>query len=254
MYAWIRSLRLRVCVLAGFLVVASFRVAGTPVSWISVAAVFFIACATMLQNDWRDRYHDRRKGKVLVLEHPGGFLTLVLVFWAISFGLIVAAALVNKNLSIVLAPVALLGLFHVEFRRVPMAPVTLVALGSGSPALLPLAVGADEYRVWLLFLATSLAIFGREITKDIDDLLIDGGYKWTIPLAVGSTRTRIIAALAIMAACVVWLRVSFAEVPAMLVAMVGASILVRGSQPKTARAIIDVGIVLALLTIIVLRI
>ena len=41
-----------------------------------------------------------------------------------------------------------------------------------------------------LFGAAALLVFGREILKDVEDEEIDGGYKWTIPLAYGNRAAR----------------------------------------------------------------
>lgn len=250
--AWIKSLRLPICFLNGLLTVAGFRIADISVSWLSVVTVFFGACATMLQNDWRDRYHDVRKGKMLALEHPRAFLALLLAFWAVACGLALAVAIENINAGIVLFLMALAGLVYSEVRLIPMAPVTLVALTSGSPVLLPIMAGADANKVWLLFLSTILIIFGREIAKDLDDHQIDGGYKWTIPLAIGNKRAKVIAVVAIVAGLAAAVRVSVAVLPAIILVVVGVVLLVRGARPIVARICLDVGVALAILTVLAL--
>ena len=248
---WIKSLRLPICFLAGLLAIASFKIADIPISWLSVAAVFFGACATMLQNDWRDRYHDIRKGKTLALKYPRAFLALLLAFWAIACSLAITVGIENINAGIVLFLMALAGLAYSEVRRIPMAPVTLVVFTSGSPVLLPIAAGAEANKVLWLFLSTALIIFGREITKDIDDHQIDGGYKWTIPLAVGSQWAKTIAVIAIAAGLAVAVKVSAAVLPAIILAVIGLILLLRWASPKAARICLDAGVALAILTVII---
>ena len=253
MIAWIKSLRLPICFLAGLLAVASFRIANMNVPWIEVIAVFFVACAIMLQNDWRDRRHDGHKGKTLAIQHQEAFLALLLTFWTVSCGLILVAITRDSNIGIALVTMAFVGLIYSEVRRIPLAPIILVALTSGSPALLPIVAGAHEGNAWLVFLSATLIIFGREIIKDIDDERIDNGYKWTIPLVLGSKRARGIAAVAIVIGLAVAVRVSLMILPASLLAMVGVVLLIRGSHPSASRIYLDVGAALTVLTFVILR-
>lgn len=246
MVAWLKSLRLPICLLAGLLTVAGFRLGDVQMSWLLVMAVVLISCSTMLQNDWRDRYHDIYKGKVLALQHPRAFLALLLAFWVVVCGLIVVVAVGNSNVGGALAILALAGLIYSETRRIPMVPVTLVALTSGSPALLPIMAGADASRIWLLFLSATLVIFGREITKDIDDHCIDGGYKWTIPLALGNKWAKAISVAAIVFGLAVAVQISMAVLPVSLLSLVGVIML----QPRITKIIIDVGVALSILILI----
>lgn len=252
MAAWLKSVRLPICLLAGLLTIAGFRLGGTPISWLALVAVFFIACSTMLQNDWRDRRHDSHKGKILALQHPRTFLVLLLAFWFVVCVLMFVATIENSKVGAALAAMAFAGLVYSETRRVPMMSIALVALTSGSPAILSVMAGADMNKAWPLFLSATLIVFGREITKDIDDHRIDGGYKWTIPLVIGNKRAKAIAVVTIMVGLAVAVKLSMAVLPASLPATVGVILLVRGAQPKTARICIDVGVALTVLTLIVL--
>lgn|SRR3989344_4595939 len=250
MRAWIKSLRLFVCVLASFLAITGFKLAGADTSWVAVAAVFFIASATMLQNDWRDRFHDVRKGKKLVLQHQGAFLALLLAFWAVCGGLIVIVAVHNYRVGAVLAIVALAGIAYSETRKIPLVPIMLVSLASASPAVLPLVSGANSEKLWPLFLSVTLVIFAREITKDLGDKHIDGGYKWTIPLVLEDQRSRILVAVATVAGLIAATSVSLTILPAASLTFVGVVLLVRGASPRMSRKFFDAGMALVILTLI----
>ena len=252
MSAWVKSLRLSVCILASFLAITGFVLAGTGISWVAVAAVFFIASATMLQNDWRDRFHDIRKGKVLACQHAGKFLALLSAFWLVSGGLIALAAVHDTSVGVALAILAVAGVVYSETRMIPLVPIVLVSLASASPAALPLAAGANSEKLWLLFLSAILVVFAREITKDLDDKQIDGGYKWTIPLAFGEQRSRILAAVVIVAGLVAAAKVSLMILPAASLAVIAAVALVRGVKPSTSRKYLDAGMALIILTLITL--
>ncbi|TSC76432.1 MAG: hypothetical protein G01um101431_565 [Parcubacteria group bacterium Gr01-1014_31] len=251
MAAWIWSFRLPVCTLAGLQAVASFWVAGMDPSWLVAVAVFFIACATMLQNDWRDRYHDRRKGKVVALEHPGTFLALLLACWSICGLFLLLVVIEDNRTGIVLSLMAFAGMVYSETRLMPMVPVTLVAVTAASPSLLPAVAGASVDTVWPLFLSFVLVVFGREVTKDLDDENIDRGYKWTIPLAWGNRWAKITAAIALTVGLVVLFFVSSAVLPGILFAMIGVILLICGASPRGSRAYLDLGMALAILTLVV---
>ena len=250
MSAWVKSLRLFVCILASFLAITGFTLAATGISWVAVVAVFFIASATMLQNDWRDRFHDVRKGKMLVCQHAGTFLALLSAFWLVSGGLIAFAAVHDTSVGVALTILAVAGILYSETRMIPFVPIVLVSLASASPAALPLAAGASFEKLWLLFLSATLVVFAREITKDLDDKQIDGGYKWTIPLAFGEQGSRILAAVVIVAGLVAAAKVSLVILPAASLAVIAAVALVRGVKPSTSRKYLDAGMALVILTLI----
>lgn len=250
MTAWIKSLRLPVCFLATSLIVVSFRVNGANPPWLTVVTVFFGCCLTMLQNDWRDRHHDSRKGKVLALEHPKAFLVFLFVFWAVPLGLVPVVFRENRTMGFALAFLVLPVAAYSEVRRIPMAPVVIVSLVYAAPALLPVVTGQGSVKSWLIFLSSALVIFGREISKDIDDQHIDPGYKWTIPLAISESRARVIAAVAVTMGVVAAVGVSAVTVPGVFVALIGVALLVRGSGQKVARICLDIGMALAVLMLI----
>ena len=99
-------------------------------------------------------------------------------------------------------------------------------------------------------MSATLVIFAREITKDLDDKQIDGGYKWTIPLAFGEQRSRILAAVVIVAGFVAAAKVSLMILPAASLTFVGVVLLVRGASPRMSRKFFDAGMALVILTLI----
>jgi 4-hydroxybenzoate polyprenyltransferase len=108
------------CLLAALLTVAAFHLADLPTSWLVVATIFFIACSSMLQNDWRDRYHDDQKGKDIALRYPRKFLSLVSIFWIIVGGCIVLSFMQNFHTGLALVAIALIGLIYSEVRKIPL--------------------------------------------------------------------------------------------------------------------------------------
>lgn len=251
MMAWVKSLRLSVCVLESFLAATGFVLAGMRVSRVATAVVFLGMVANMLQNDWRDRFHDIRKGKTLAYERPRAFLALLTAVWVVDAGLIILASASNAKLGITLATLGAAGMVYSETRRIPVAPIAIVSLVSAGPVILPLADGASSEKLLPLFMSTILVIFAREVAKDIDDEGIDRGYKWTIPLALGGRRSRALAAAAIVLGSAVAAKVSLAVLPGAAIMVAAAVALARGAKPHTVRRCLDAGMALAILALIV---
>ena len=253
MSAWIKCLRLPVCILASFLTITSFVLAKISISWIAVLSVYFIASATMLQNDWRDRFHDVRKGKKLASEHKKAFLALLIVVWMISAGLIAFTIVDNATLGIVLTIVAIVGLVYSETRKIPLVPIVIVSFVSAGPALLPLTNGANSEKLLPLFFSTTLVIFAREITKDLDDKKIDSGYKWTIPLALTERHSRILSAIAIIVGFLIIVKVSLIIFPVTIFAVITGILLVRGAKLSIIRKYLDIEMAFVIFIIIIFR-
>lgn len=197
-WAWLKVLRLQTCIFASLLVIAGFVLAKADVLWVVVIAVFFITSVTMLQNDYRDRFHDVQKGKVLAYKNQKTFLGLLGIFWITSISLIIFVAINNPKFGIVLTAFAIIGATYSEIRMIPFIPITVVSLTSASLVIIPFVNDSNPKKLWLLFLSVLFVIFAREIMKDLDDKEIDKGYKWTIPLKFGERNSRILATIAIL--------------------------------------------------------
>lgn len=221
------------CLLASLLTIASFRITGAPPPAVAVIAVFVITCATMLQNDWRDRHHDERKGKLFVLQHQTAFLVAVVIFWTVSLMLIIIAAAENLSMGIMLILMAIAGLVYSETYRIPLAPVLVVSLTSASPALLPMLGGVHTGKSWLLFLAVAFISFAREISKDLIDQKVDVGYKWTFPIAIREKRATNLGLVALTVGLILAVFISKATLPGIVMVMCGALLFVYKRGPDT---------------------
>lgn len=178
---------------------------------------------------------------------------LLSAFWLVSGGLIALAAVNDMSIGVALAILAVAGVVYSETRMISFVPIVLVSLASASPAALPLVAGANSEKLWLLFLSATLIVFAREITKDLDDKQIDGGYKWTIPLAFGEQHSRILAAVVIVAGLAAAAKVSLVILPATSLAIIASIMLVRGVKPSTSRKYLDAGMALVILTLITFK-
>lgn len=143
MIEWVHAFRLPVCLFAAGLALVSFRMSGMRPSWSAVLAMLLIACAMMLQNDWRDRAHDRKKGKTLALRHPRTFLALVIATWSIAVMVAILATREHGPVGYMLFGAIVVGLVYSETRTIPVVPILLVAIASASPALMAVLAGAE---------------------------------------------------------------------------------------------------------------
>lgn len=252
MIKWIKCFRLPICFLAALLTIASFRIVGSSqneYSWISLC-IFLIACSTMLQNDWRDRNHDLAKGKSLVVKNSRKFRHILIFFWMLVLCCIWITVLQGVWLAAGLAAIALGGLIYSELRKIPFLPTILTALVSASPALLPFLIGAySDTLIWIFF-SVSLIIFGREITKDIDDINIDKGYKWTVPIAIGTKTARLISCFVIMLGLGIFARAVSIAFFGSLIAFWSVIWLLFSTNTRIARALLDTGLGVVVLSLI----
>lgn len=253
MNPYLKALRLPICILAGLLAIIGFRLSNFPISWMAVIAVVFISCSIMLQNDWRDRYHDILKGKILASSRPRAFLSFLLIFWIISLILIIIVAMDNIYISGGLVVMVFIGLVYSELRRVPMASNISVAIMFSVPVLSAALGNIDNQRMWLFFLSAALMLFGREVSKDIDDATIDNDYKWTIPLAIGKKKAKSITALTTLSGYIIVSAIFpliLCGAPFLIISTVS---LFSQNNLRVSRVYMDIGIAIAMIIIIVLK-
>jgi 4-hydroxybenzoate polyprenyltransferase len=249
---WIEALRLKVSLLAFLLAIASYRLSHVDISWFAVASVFFITVVTMVQNDWRDRFHDVQKGKLLASSNPRAFLGLLCVLWVATTCFIVVVALQDVYAGALLSAMAVVALVYSETRQIPFLPISLVSLTSASPVLLPLTSGADLAPIAFLFCMVALVTFGREVFGDLDDRDIDKGYKSTIAVAASVRRPDVLAAVAILAGTfLAETLVHWILLPGVLLSQVGVCALAYNAHSKWSWRCLDGGLALIILPLIV---
>lgn len=253
MLAWLKLLRPTTALLAAIFTIAAFRVAHQPIPWIAVIAIMVLASTAMLTNDWRDRYHDVLKGKVLPVEYPRRFIILLSCAWSISAMLIGFSFLLHGiKIGIVLTIIAVACQMYSETRNIVLLPCTFVALVAASPTLLPVTLGAPVSDILPLFLFAFFVVFGREILKDIEDMGIDRGYKWTFPIAIGRFWSGIIAIATIGVGLVFAARASLLTIPGIGVALLQIIVLSRAGEykPKISRSTLDIGLAIIMFALI----
>jgi 4-hydroxybenzoate polyprenyltransferase len=197
---WIKSLRLPACFFFGMLVMISFKISNlvSVQLWLYIGATFFISCAAMVQNDWRDRFHDLKKGKCLAHDNARRYLMLVRVMWIVALSFAVAITIQNINLAVLPWAMIIISLIYSETRAVFMLPTVLVALSSACSVLFPVFIDYHLPLVWLLFLSILLSALAREIVKDLEDLEIDISYKRTLPQKIGRRPSEFVAGLSML--------------------------------------------------------
>jgi len=193
MMGWINALRPTTSMMAGILSIIGFSVtAWHPNAWLIAIFVTIGTCATMVHNDWRDRYHDIKKNKDFALNAGAWFLFYDIMLWAVAIGMIPVLGR-NEPVFIAIAlTIVVAGLLYSETRLIPILPQLIVAITSATPVLFGV-LNAPCQRGWSLFWATTLLIYASEILMDINDCGHDRGYKWTLPLAIGHRRSKFIA-------------------------------------------------------------
>jgi 4-hydroxybenzoate polyprenyltransferase len=255
---WLKALRLPMCFMTVLLVALVFKEGRGNISWSIAIGCGFGVAATMLQNDWRDRFHDRKKNKNFVLNNLPTFLFLVVMVWIIVFGFAVSAFYQGLYSGVIFVLLGGISFLYSEARKIPMAPAILVGAASMLLVLLPCQELSPQMRVvfYLFALSTFFVITGREVMKDIDDVLIDQGYKWTLPVKMGVQKAKLVAIGFIMTGSIVAC-ISFSmasrnfPIAGVLVILAGLSFFGLGMPSKAARGWIDAGMAVSLLSMFV---
>ena len=241
---FISVLRIPECILVTVLVFISFKYSETPANNLIFLTMFLIVATTMLQNGWRDRFHDKAKGKNLFKKNPTLYVTLLTIFWLLCVFL--ASLLYTTSLLVCFIFIAMIcvGLLYSEARRIPLLSISLVTITVASATLLPLGFGVYIKNILPLFLLSAFLMFGRENLHDIADEEFDKNYKKTIPVIFGDTFARICSSLALLLASCIGLFISLTLLPGVILIVTSLFWIQKDKKLKVVRNLVDVGFVL----------
>ena len=134
--------------------------------------------------------------------------------------------------------------------KYPLMPGIFVAYAAAWPLLI-VHVKQTSTQHFLLIFATILLVFGREVIKDIDDMQIDEGYKWTLPVKIGERLSRFVVAVLYSGAFLLVVGITpyvLATTPIFAATVVYS---VYGKSSKSTKSLGDVSLVIGLLIILV---
>lgn len=249
MNGYIKALRLPIVVMAGLLAITAFRVSVWSADAFRVAVfIVIVGFATMAHNDWRDRECDARKGKTFALNHSKPLGVMVMLLWLASLIGAIGLWIVNPWYGVLSGLIILSGLVYSETRRIPLLPASLVALTSASTVLY---AGPSDHRVMSLFLTSAFLIFGREILKDLDDYPHDDGYKWTLPLAIGSRSAKLCSSAILLLVPLLALGISTKTLVGMPLLVISASCLILDRNHRNSKGLLDIGMATIIITLLV---
>lgn len=251
---WVNTLRPMAALLSGLITIAGFRLVEMTIAWWAVLAVFTGTMATMVENDWHDRYADRLKHKPLAYDNQTEFFRWRCTLWGLCLLLISRTSYDYPAMGVLLFGLVIVSWAYAYVYHRPLLPGILVALAYAAPVLLPVAEDISSVHSWYLFATIALTIYAIEITNDLDDVAIDRlGYKWTWPVAVGELHGRFVGSVCLFLAAAITMWASLLWLPIALIIFGAAISLSLGeAAARTARCIITAGLGIAVLTIIAL--
>lgn len=172
----LKGFRPTVSIPAAMLVHVGYRLEHLPTNWGLVIIIFILTGLTMLQNDYFDREHDLKKGKRFAYENPKFLLKFLVAGWTLT---LLSAALYYPSQFIFLSLIAGIGFFYSFFRKITGLSHFTVAVLSASPLFLAEMYHSNQAVIWFS-VAVFLGIYAREALKDVEDRVIDQGYKNTL--------------------------------------------------------------------------
>jgi len=253
MSIWIKALPLKTAGMAGLLAVVSFRIS----EWNNIAllvAIFGVVAvfASLTEDDWLDRFQDAVREDSSALAKSANrsyFFSKIWFFntacFAIILGQIAGAYFAALSLLIMLGVI-----IYQEIRQIPLLPITIVAATSAAGTLYPVFISPAK-ESFLLFAATALLIASREIIKDIDDCEVDKGNKWTVPLAIGIKRSKIITGFFICLGLIATVEISLITLISSPVLVFLVFCLFTGKSRKLMKNSIDVGVMVVFITLLI---
>lgn len=193
---------------AGLLTFIGTFVAGDPTAAAAGAAVLATILATgagMAINDYIDRDIDAINRPERPI--PSGVISARWALWQsiLLFFIAVALALTLPPLAIGIAAINLVALVSYTslFKQLPGVGNLVVALLSGSTFLFGGAAVGNISETVILFVLAAFASLGREIIKDVEDIVGDRAEGLqTLPIAIGPRRATWIAGTSLAIATV----------------------------------------------------
>lgn len=243
MFQLVKSMRIPECLLVLLLGFIGFKYASIPQNMLVLVTLFFVVAATMLQNDWRDRVHDLKKGKKFAFKNPRLFIFWVIFSWIICLSLIGTLYLQHPSSARLLLTMAFIGFIYSETRTIPLLSVSLVTLSVASSTLIPLTFGADFSTISPLFFATGLIMFGRETLHDVADLKADKEYKKTLPIVFGSKFARILSTISLIVGCIFAIIISPISLIGTAFILLGLIQVIKDVNLTQVRKFIDIGLI-----------
>ena len=255
-------------VAAGVLTFIGTFVGGDPFSTLAVIAVLATVLATGAGNSIND-FLDREIDAINVPDRPipRGAVSPRLALWqsALLMGSAVLLALTLPFAAIIIAIVNLLALITYTsiFKGLPGVGNAVVAFLVGSTFLFGGAAVAGIEETVILFALAALATLGREIIKDVEDIVGDTeeGLN-TLPIAIGQRR-----ALLVAAACLVLASLSsplpyllgifgyvYLGIVTLAIAIMVGGVLRSFSDPGRGQRFVKVGMFLGILAFIAGRV
>ena len=209
MNAFIELLRPFNCVMAAVAVFTGYCVAlgrvdfGAPV-WIAMASAFLVCGGGQAINDYFDRGIDARLKKQRPI--PSGRVSANAVLW-FSVALFVVGTLLGLLVSTTLLGIAafasiVLFAYSASMKGFKFLGNWVVALFVALTYVYGAAVLGNYSIILWLALCAGLSNVGREITKDLEDVKMDKGFKRTLPLVAGARTSKAVALVAYAAAIV----------------------------------------------------
>ena len=215
MNSYVTLLRLNVCLLSvvGLLVGAVIVRFFQPALLLAVIAAFLITGGGNVMNDVVDVGTDKINKPHRPL--PSGKITrkktVVLFVVVTAIGLLLSLA-VNPNFFLIaLINVAVMVLYPLAFKRLPVIGNLSVAYLSSSTFLAAGLLVFDFTTLWtspvaLLAAISFLGTFSRELMKSIEDMKGDAAVRLrTLPIVTGEKAARTLAYLSLLAACAILL-------------------------------------------------
>lgn len=186
---YVQSLRLIASITLGCMTLVGFQFAGVSLTireYFAALTVVAVSFATMIQNNYDDRYFDAKyKGKSYALENRN-YTYFLLFHWTMALIMLAVLSYFDIGYGLVGIVAATIGMFYSKTYKIPLLPMVAVALANTLTLAFPVAIEAISLTQVSALFALSFSLWClREIYKDEEDKNVDRLHKWTIPSQFG---------------------------------------------------------------------
>lgn len=229
-----------------------------PMVWLFSIDCFTCMCATMVINNYIDRYHDVLKGNTFAFDHAKAFLRFTVACWLVEAVMLTILFTYDWRLGTLALFRALIGFTYSWMRKLPLVPIISLAAVFVTGAITP-AILAWPDRIALMFsIVGAFVITARECHKDMEDCEADrqDGWKTTIATIWGNLVAALVGRILILVSLLVFVSMPLTGLPHIGIygAIISAYLYAIGAywivgNPAKSKLIVDMGIALMLITI-----
>lgn len=188
LWCWIMVTRPVIPSMASGLVFLTFHQAEQNLenAWLPALQVWVTSSATMVQNNYIDRFHDAKEGRMYAFEHPVTSLVLTYIWWTLAVIVTVINGIAGGWLYLLAGTLlCAIGSSYSYLRKFVMIPTLATSLAGAGVISYAWISNPSHWELGWWIPLVMCVLFPRELYKDLKQIIIDRFWKRTIATEFG---------------------------------------------------------------------